>query len=88
MNLNEEIGFSHEIGDELWAWITEVPGAGCSLVGVLMPGVGHTPLVFTSQQSAVRVTPLALAHGEELGQPVRLVHFRAVEQFEVSKVAT
>jgi hypothetical protein len=86
VTLNEEIGFSHEIGDELWGWITDTPDGRRSLIGVLMPGVGHTPLVFASQEAATRVTPLALSHGKEVGQPVRLVHFRAVEQFEARKV--
>jgi len=84
--LDDKIGFSHEIGDELWAWVTDVPGRGPSLVGVLMPGVGHTPLVFATQERAVKVTRLALAHGKELGQEVRLVHFRAVEKFDVRKM--
>ena len=66
------------VPDELWAWVTDVPGRGRALVGVLMPGVGHTPLVFASQASAEKVRDLANQHGEALGQDVRLVHFKEV----------
>lgn len=67
------------VGDELWAWITDVPGRGRSLIGVLMPGVGHTPLVFMTRERALEVEEIAKAHGLELEQDVRLVHFREVK---------
>jgi hypothetical protein len=87
MTFAEEIGFAPQVGDELWAWVTDVPDGTRSLVGVWIgPEEGHMPLIFATQEKAIQATPFALAHGKSLGQEVRLVHFKAVEQFEARKV--
>lgn len=63
------------IDDELWAWITTT-SEGRSIVGVLTE-FGHTPLVFMRKATALKFEDVARNHGRSLGQPVRLVHFRA-----------
>ena len=66
-----------ELGDELFAWVTEVEGKR-SLVGAIHNGL-HMPLIASSRAGADQLEPLAVSHAKAMGQRVRLVRFKAAE---------
>jgi hypothetical protein len=68
------------MSDELFAWITERAGSP-RLIGTMVGGF-HTPLVFSEERMAKLAEPLATEHGRQLGQPVRLVHFKSARVLE------
>jgi hypothetical protein len=66
--------------DTLWAWVTETPDGKVSLVGVMLPPAGHTPLISHSEASVRVMEPLARAHGKASGQKVWLRRYAVQEE--------
>jgi hypothetical protein len=61
----------------LFAYVTKTPDGSDSLVGMLIPGIGHQPLCFALERIALSPTvrQLAQQHADTTGQTVRLVRY-------------
>ena len=70
-----------KLGDELWAWVTDYGDGTYGLIGTVLPGLGHTPLIGRSEKSIRVLEPLARQHGMVLGQKVFLRKYVKVEDF-------
>ena len=68
------------MGETLWAWVTETPDGAISLVGAMLPMQGHTPLIGRSEATIRQMAPLARAHGDALGQRVWLRRYTLAEE--------
>lgn len=68
------------MGDTLWAWVTETPDGSISLVGAELPGMSHMPLIGRSEKAVRMWEPFARAHGEASGQLVWLRRYTLAEE--------
>jgi hypothetical protein len=68
------------MGDTLWAWVTQTPDGAISLIGVAMPGLGHTPLIGRDRSTVQQMGRLAVAHGAALKQKVWLRRYVLQEE--------
>lgn len=67
------------MGETLWAWVTETPDGSISLVG-LATDIGHMPLIGRSEEAIRRAEPAARAHGATHNQPVWLRRYTLAEE--------
>ena len=59
------------MGEHLFAWVTEEPGGSVSLVGAWIPEAGgNLPLIGRSRDAIMKLRPVALHHGRASGQRV------------------
>ena len=56
------------MGETLWAWVTEESDGAISLVGVMTPGGIHLPLIGRSEKAVRRAEAIARTHGDALLQ--------------------
>jgi hypothetical protein len=64
------------IDHALYAWVTRTRDGKVSLVGAYMEHLrAHTSLTAFSRQTMELMGPLAVSHGQQLGQPIYLVQF-------------
>jgi len=66
--------------EELWAWVSETHDGRIVLVGVGLSLAEQLPLITHSKETAMRLQPLAEAHGNALNQPVWLRRYRVSEE--------
>jgi hypothetical protein len=67
-------------GDSLYAWQVQESDGRWSMVGALVPQTGtHQPLIHRRLDIVERFGPLARAHAEGTGQPLRLARFDLTE---------
>lgn len=63
-------------GDTLYAWQEQEDSGSWGIIAALMPGSGLvSPMVIRSLPVAHALQPLAEAHGEASGHPIRLGRF-------------
>lgn len=66
------------MGETLWAWVTEYADGSIGAVGLIVNG-RHTPMIGRSEEAIKAMTPYAIAHGEATGQKVWLRKYQMVE---------
>ena len=67
------------MGETLWAWVTQTPDGAISLVGVATD-LGNMPLIGRSEASIRFAETAARAHGKALDQKVWLRRYTLAEE--------
>lgn len=72
------------MGETLWAWVTQTADGSISLISTIMPGVGqmHMPLIGRSEKilRSPHIEAAARAHGMALGQKVWLRRYTMADE--------
>ena len=72
------------MGETLWAWVTEMADGSISLVGTVTPIFGnvpmHTPLISRNEQAIRKMEPLARKHADATGQKYWLRKYKLEEE--------
>lgn len=80
-----EPGGGLEVGETMYAWITDVPDGTTTVVGAMFMHGGqlmHMPLVGMKRSLIEDLRAIAESHRITTGQPVRLVRFGLQEVLE------
>jgi hypothetical protein len=70
------------MGEDLWAWVTEYPDGSVGMIGAMVPGMEHVPLITRNREAARQLERFARQHGENSGQRVWLRHYKVVEDID------
>jgi hypothetical protein len=68
------------MSETLWAWVTEEPNGAITLIGALMLGIGHMPLIGRDEQTMRSLEPFARAHGESHKQKIWMRRYTLAEE--------
>jgi hypothetical protein len=69
-------------GSRLYAWQVQEPDGRWSLVGAIVPGLGHMPLISRSSDIARKTAGIARDHARQTNQELRLARFDLAEVME------
>jgi hypothetical protein len=69
------------MGETLWAWVTELPDGSVSLISASFPTMGHMPLIGRSEKALTSpdIEKIAHDHGEFHKQRVWLRRYTLAE---------
>jgi len=71
------------LGERLFAWVTEEPNGNVSVVGAYVPQLGgHLPMIGRSLDHIMALQEFARAHKQNTGQRVWLREYKMVDNTE------